>query len=219
LTTAPGLTAIAALITAIAGVSGFYGGTRAAAQAPQPAVTVTVTAPARTVTFPAQVASSAASTPPPQASTPAATTTPARTAYLADQKPLQDIEVADGVINGPQEIGARTYADSVRLTCSYPGDDLSIYANPSSLVYEVATYTTLKVLLGVPSDAANASGNTATIKFFKDGTTNQLATADIALDQPQNMTIRLNGASQVTIDCSGSASDIDVALGNATLSS
>jgi hypothetical protein len=219
LTTAPGLTAIAALITAIAGVSGFYGGTRAAAQAPQPAVTVTVTAPARTVTVPAPVTSPAASTAASSANSPAPKASTAGSAYLADLSPLQDNEAGTTVTDGSQEIGTRTYPNSVRITCSYPGD-WATYDNPSSVVYRVTSYNTLNVFLGVPGDAANASGNTATIDFFKDGTTTKLVrTVTIALDQPKNIPVPLKGASQLTISCSGSTNDIDVVLGNATLSS
>ena len=119
----------------------------------------------------------------------------------------------DTVINTPQQIGATTYSHTVRLSCY----DQTINGS-SSVVYKVAGYKTLQATIGVPSDATNASGNSATIQFLKDGTSNQLA-QDItaALDQPQVITVPLKGASQLDISCSGSNGNIDIALANAAL--
>ena len=207
LKTVPGiLTAVATLITAIAGAS-FYGGTQLSSGAPQPTVTVTVTAPARTVT------ESAAAThqgfqgqTTPEGSDPSSA---AGNIYLSSLTPLQDNEPGT-VIKGPQQIGMTPYPDTVRLTC-YAGI-------PSSVVYDVAGYKTLRATLGVPSDATNASGNSAAVQFLKDGTSTQLTSGiTVALDQPQVITVPLKGASQLGISCSGSNGNIDIALANATL--
>lgn len=212
MTTVPGIvSAIAALITAIAGA--FYGGTQLSAQTPQPAVTVTKAAPAQTVTIPARGASQGLGIPQPSdPSVPTATT--AGSAYLSDLSPVQDNEApgaSPSVADHPQKIGSTTYPHSVRMTC-VSSDDSSYYGD-SSIVYNVAGYKTLKIIIGVPSDATNASGNTAIIKFLKDGTTTQLVpSATIALDQPENTTVNLQGTSQLAIDCKASGGAIDVAF-------
>lgn len=126
---------------------------------------------------------------------------------------------ASSFSTGPEQIGATIYADSVRFTCdggpSGSGDDV---------IYNVAGYNYLNGTLGVPSDATNAAGNTATITFFKDGSTDQLGRAiTISLDHPQPVHLNLQGSSQLEIAClasdatSHSSVDMDIALGNATI--
>jgi hypothetical protein len=207
LKTVPGiLTAVATLITASAGA--FYGGTQLSSGTPRP--TVTVTAPARTVTE-----SAAANHQGSQSQAAPAGSDPSSAAgkiYLSSLAPLQDNEGTGAtVINGPQQIGTTGYPDTVRLTCGTEDDE-------SSVVYEVAGFKTLQATIGVPSDATNASDNSASIQFLKDGTSTQLAPGiTVALDQPQVTTVPLKGASQLGISCTGSNGDIDIALANATL--
>ena len=213
LTTVPGiLTGLAALITAVGGA--FYSGTQLSSGTPQPAATVTVTAPARTVTAAAVAAhpSGSPSQPTPQAS---GTAQAVGTVYLATLTPLQDNEPWAGgsASEGPQQIGSVTYADSVRFACGPQ-------TFSSSLVYDVAGYATFKATIGVPSDATNASGNSTTVQFLKDGSSVQLIPSiTTALDQPQAVTIPLMGASQLEISCTSSASaqTMDIVLGTATL--
>jgi len=89
----------------------------------------------------------------------------------------------------------------------------------------VAGYRTLTATIGVPSYAANAPGSSATIKFFKDGSSTQLgATLTVALDNPARVTLNLQGSSRLEIYCiaanqdGSNGDDINVAIGNAKLS-
>lgn len=94
----------------------------------------------------------------------------------------------------------------------------------NSLVYAVAGYKTLNATFGIPDNASNAAGNSATIKFYKDGGSTELGKPiTIALDSPQRISLPLQGSSQMEISCvaaqTGSdGDDIDVAIGDATLS-
>jgi hypothetical protein len=198
--TLPGvLTALAALVTAIGGA--FFGGTQVAA--PQPTVTVTVTAPARHAPAGTQ---GGGSNPQPAL----ATSAPVGVTDLSALTPVQDNSQA-GVTTGSQQIGTTTYANSVRFTCAYT------YSN---VVYDVAGYRFLDATIGVPSDATNAAGTGANVTFLKDGTTAQLGSGvSVALDQPQHVHVNLHGASQVEIACavSGSSGFLDIVLGNATV--
>lgn len=207
------LTGLAALITAVAGA--FYGGTQLSPRGPQPAVTVTVTvtAPGRTVTASTGAAHRGSRSGP--TSQNSGSVQAAGAVHLSSLTPLQDNEnrSGDSASEGPQQIGSATYADSVRFTCGPQSD-------PSSLVYDVAGYKTFKATIGVPSDATNASGNSTAIQFLKDGSSVQLSPGiTTALDQPQNVTIPLSGASQLEISCasSSSESDMDIVVANATL--
>jgi hypothetical protein len=136
---------------------------------------------------------------------------------LSALTPVQN-DYAGNFSTGPEQIGATIYSDSVRFTCE-PGEGTG-----SDLIYNVAGYKFLNGTLGVPSDATNAAGNTATITFFKDGSTAQLGRAiTISLDHPQPLRLDLQGSSQLEIACiatnatSHSSVNMDVALGNATI--
>ncbi len=126
---------------------------------------------------------------------------------------------AYNLVNGSEQIGTVTYPDSVRFSCS-TGDNVA----HTYLVYDVAGFSFLNATMGVPSDATNAAGNTMAVTFFKDGTTQQLGkTISIALDQPAQVHLNLDGASQLEIGCAATSSasqqpvQMDVALGNAVL--
>jgi hypothetical protein len=126
---------------------------------------------------------------------------------------------AYNLVNGSEQIGTTTYPDSVRFTCASGENVAHTY-----LVYDVAGFSFLNATIGVPSDATNAAGNTMGITFFKDGTTQQLGkTITIALDQPGQVHLNLDGASQLEIGCAATSTanqqavQMDVALGNAVL--
>lgn len=118
--------------------------------------------------------------------------------------------------NGPEQIGAVTYQNSVGFTCYTSGND-------ANFVYDVAGYKFLNTVLGVPSDSTNATGNAMTITFFKDGATQLGQPVTISLDHPQSVHLNLQGASQLEIACNATnvtshqQVDMDAALGNATI--
>jgi hypothetical protein len=139
---------------------------------------------------------------------------------LFNLTPLQNTG-AYNLVNGSEEIGTTTYPDSVRFTCTTGTNTDHTY-----LVYDVAGFRFLNALIGVPSNATNAAGNTMSVTFFKDGTTQQLGkTLTVALDQPVQLHLSLDGASQLEIGCAATstasqqAQQMDVALGNAVLAS
>jgi hypothetical protein len=117
---------------------------------------------------------------------------------------------------GPEQIGATIYQNSVGFTC-YSG-------GPSYIDYNEAGYKFLTALIGIPSGASNAAGNSMTITFFKDGSSTQLGSpVTVSLDHPQSVHLNLDGSSQVEIACaaisqtSHSPVSMDGALGNATI--
>jgi cytoskeletal protein RodZ len=137
-------------------------------------------------------------------------------ADLADTTPLQNNDMGN-LSTGPEQIGTTTYQNSVGFTCD-SGDD---YVTATDLIYNVAGYKFLTAVFGIPSDATN---NTMTITFFKDGSTTQLATPmTISLDHPQSVHLNLDGSSQLEIACNAtsvanhSKVDMDGAMGNATI--
>ncbi len=74
--------------------------------------------------------------------------------------------------------------------------------NPSYIDYNVAGYKFLNAVIGVPSSASNAAGNSMTVTFFKDGSSNQLSTpVTVSLDHPQSVHLNLDGSSQLEIAC------------------
>jgi hypothetical protein len=215
LQTVPGIvTAVAGLLAAL---GAFYGGAQlsSANGAPQPAVTVTVPGPGPTVTVPAVAAPSS----PPAGSVPAATGTslPPGAVSLSTLTPLQDVEPGtsgETASPAPQRVGTAKYSDSIRFNCGDQGYQ-------SSLVYEVSGYSTLRLTLGVPNDAADAVGNSATVQFSKDGNSQLIPQVTAALDHAQAITVPLAGTSQLEISCTAAsyagAGGIDIVLGNATL--
>ena len=118
--------------------------------------------------------------------------------------------------NGPEQIGAVTYQDSVGFTCDTSG-------NQANFVYDVAGYKFLTTLVGIPSDATNAAGNAMTITFFKDGSTQLGQPVTVSLDHPQSVHLDLQGASQLEVACNATnvtshqPVEMDAALGNATI--
>ena len=207
------LTALAAVITAFAG----FAGARAASGSPvQPTVYTTVTATATvTVTSSSSIPSADGAS---QPVSPAATTSPVRGTDLSALPPVST-SVDHYTANGAQQIDNSTYQDGIRFSCSANSDSYGY----NSVTYNVAGYKTLTATIGVPPDATNAGGNSASIEFYKDGTSTQLhLPVTVALDSPQTVTVNLQGASQLQINCTaanagGGGDDIDVVLGNATL--
>ena len=136
-------------------------------------------------------------------------------ANLASLSELNSNDVSN-LSNGPEQIGATTYQDSVGFTCYTSG-------NQANFVYDVAGYKFLTTVLGVPSDSTNATGNAMTITFFKDGSTQLGQPITISLDHPQSVHLNLQGASQLEIACNATnvtshqEVDMDAALGNATI--
>jgi hypothetical protein len=91
-------------------------------------------------------------------------------AEVADLSALNPVQTGgiSGPSNGPEQIGATIYQNSVGFTCYND--------NPSYIDYNVAGYKFLNAVIGVPSSASNAAGNSMTVTFFKDGSSNQLST-------------------------------------------
>ena len=218
LQTVPGIvTAIAGLLAA---VGAFYGGAQLSSSngTPRPAVTVTV--PGHAVTAPAAAATvTVTAGPSPHATsvpTTSGTALPAGAVYLSTLTPLQDNEpeYIGTATEAPQRIGTTTYSDSVRFTCGDQGF-------PSSLVYDVAGHSALRFTLGVPDNATHAAGNSAAVRFLKDGGSTQLIPqVTAALDQAQTVTVPLTGTSQLEISCEAASFEgggIDIVLGNAAL--
>lgn len=215
------LTALAALITAFAG---FAGGRAANSPQAQPTVYATVTTTATaTVTVPAassgSVSQNGGASP---LASPAATTSPATGVDLSTLQPVST-SVDNYSAARPQQIGVTTYQDGIRFSCS-SGDGDSYYGY-NNVTYDVAGFGTLTATIGVPPDAGNAADNSATIEFYKDGTSTQLhPLVTVALDSPQTVKVNLQGASQLEINCTAAAEggsygdDIDVVIGDATLS-
>src|SRR5262249_18119226 len=209
-----GIIVVVASILAVF-VGGAAVGHVATSASPAPATTVirTVPAPAPSPT----TGSTASSTPTVPASTQATTETPnpAGVTNLSTLKPVQNT-YAYGFTTGPVQIGTTSYQQSVRFTC---------YGNQTSLVYDVAGFTFLDATIGVPNDAPNAAGNTATITFLKDGSTTQLGkpVTDVT-GRPQKIHLDLDGAAQLEIACTATnnathnGTSMDVTFGDATLS-
>jgi hypothetical protein len=114
------------------------------------------------------------------------------------------------------QIGTATFPDSIRFTCSGPG------FGSGSITYTVAGYKFLDSTVGVPNDATNGVGNTATVTFLKDGTTQLATPLTIVVGRPQTVHLDLQGATQLQIQCAakssnGNGAPMDVALGEATL--
>jgi hypothetical protein len=211
--TLPGLiTAVAALITAIGGA--FLGGTQLAGHPQaQPTVFVTVTA----------GASTASQGTGPSGSAPASSGSAPATISGTDLSSLTPVQSSvDGfTTSGPQQIGTTTYSDAIRFSCSAQISGFGY----NSLVYTVAGYKTLNATFGIPDNASNAAGNSATIKFYKDGGSTELGQPiTSALDSPQRISLPLQGSSQLEISCvaanqtGSNGDDIDIAIGDATLS-
>lgn len=192
--TLPGiLTALAALITAIGGA--FLGGTQIAAH-PQPAVTVTVRSGGGSL--PAQPEASANSTSPETSGN--STSVPAGVIDLSSLTPLN--YVGNAVTAASEQFGTTTYPSSVDITCV------------TSPVYDVAGYKEMDVTVGEPDDASGAAGESVSVQFLKDGTS-QLGSATVSLDHPVSLHVVLQEASQLKITCNGPGSM--VTLGDATL--
>jgi hypothetical protein len=139
-------------------------------------------------------------------------------AQVADLSALTAVQANNisGPNPGPEQIGATIYQNSVGFTC-YAG-------GPSYIDYNVAGYKFLNALIGIPSGASNAAGNSMTITFFKDGSSTQLGSpVTVSLDHPQSVHLNLDGSSQLEIACaaisqtSHSPVNMDGALGNATI--
>jgi hypothetical protein len=198
-----------------------------------PSASATQPSPAASATSASSSPSAASSSPAssPAASSPAASATAAASASgstvaapggaagapLADLSALNPVNQSyiSSLSTGPQQIGSTTYQDSVRFTCDAPS---------GYLVYDVAGYKYLTTLIGIPSDASNATGNTMTITFYKDGSASQLMTpVTVSLDHPQSVHLNLQGASQLEVACSAISTTsqdseyMDVAFGNATI--
>jgi hypothetical protein len=95
----------------------------------------------------------------------------------------------------------------------------------NELVYEVAGDTEFDATFGVPDNASNGTGNSATITFYKDGGSTRMGNSfTVALDAPTSIHLNLQGTSQLEIYCSAAnadgsnGDDIDMAVVNGTLS-
>jgi hypothetical protein len=222
--TLPGLiTAVAALITALGGA--FLGGTQLAGSAQaRPTVFVTVTAHANATPASGAATGSRGQKPTPSASAP---TPPASTPAAVSGTDLSSLTPVQSSVDGfttdsPQQIGTTTYSNAIRFSCSSTGNSAFGF---NTIVYDVAGYKTLNATFGIPDNASNAAGNSATIKFYKDGGSTELGQPlNVALNSPQQVNLNLQGSAQLEIYCvaanddSDNGDDIDVAIGNATIS-
>ena len=138
-------------------------------------------------------------------------------ADLSELAPVQEFNVSK-VSAGPVRIGTTTYTDSVRFTCDSGGHD-----SAGDLDYAVAGYGSMSAMLGVPSDDADAAGDTMTVSFFNNGAGPQTSNPIVVSPgHPQFVRLRFSGSSQLEISCSavsatGSARYMELALGNATI--
>ncbi len=135
------------------------------------------------------------------------------TTNLSSIKPVRINGVT--VSTGSEQIGTSSYPFSVRLAC------LGAF-NPD-VTYNVAGYAFLDAVIGVPNDATNAAGSTTALTFVKDGSIQLGSPINIALGQPQQVHLDLQGAQQLVIKCSPTVNtthqvtNMDIALGNATI--
>jgi hypothetical protein len=149
------------------------------------------------------------------------TTTVTTSAELSALAPLQSTNVDRLTTARSQQVGPYTYANAVRFSCSNPLSYLSF----NELVYKVVGYATFDATFGVPDDAGNGTGNSATITFYKDGGPTRMGNSlTVALDAPAHIHLNLQETSQLEIYCTaanqngGSGDDIDIAIVNGTLS-
>lgn len=134
--------------------------------------------------------------------------------------PVLQADVALYTADSSQRIGGTSYPDAIRFSCSAP-----THGGHYSVTYDVAGFGTLAATIGIPSNATNAAGNSASIQFFKDGGPTQLGqTLTVSPDNPQTITLPLDNSSQLEIHCDAAevtgttGYDIDVVIGTATLS-
>lgn len=148
-------------------------------------------------------------------SSPASTTAPGRTVYLTQLSAVQD---GQGYSVQPVQMDGKQYQQSFVMMC-WPGAS----ANTPSMIYEVTGYKTLSVTVGIPDGASGTSGISASFTFTKNGSTDPLGSAPpVEIGTSHTVTIPLDGATQLSINCSNSGSPdphaTEVAVGNGTLS-
>jgi hypothetical protein len=130
---------------------------------------------------------------------------PAGVSYLFAIAPIEG-----NVTPGPVQMGTTDYQSSIKLFC---------YNSASSVVYDVAGFKFLNATIGVPNDSPNATGNSTTITFFKNGSTTQLGQPiTSALGQQQRIHLNLQGSDQLEVDCTSTTGNgMYAALGNAEI--
>jgi hypothetical protein len=142
---------------------------------------------------------------------------------VADLSALTPVQVynVSGLRTGPAQIGATTYDDSVRFTCDSGGRDSS-----GDLDYVVTGYRSMSAMVGVPAGDSRAARDAMTVSFFNNGSGVQTSEpVTITTGHPRRVRLSFQGASQLEISCSavntasGAATYMEVALGNATISS
>ena len=82
----------------------------------------------------------------------------------------------------------------------------------------------MNATIGVPNDAKNAVGNSMTITFLKDGTSQLGTPLTIVVGKPQVVHLALQDAVQLEIQCAsksnqGLGAAMDAALGDGALAS
>jgi hypothetical protein len=142
--------------------------------------------------------------------------TPAGPRYLsAEQLPPPQGSIGY-LSSGSVEIGAATYSNSIRFTCSPFG------FGTGSITFDVAGFAYFDATVGVPNDAKNATGNSMTITFFKDGETQLDTPLTIVVGKPKTVHLALQETTQLQIQCGskskqGLGASMDAALGDASL--
>jgi hypothetical protein len=199
LTSVYGIITVVTSILAIFGAGAYVGHAAASAPAPTPTITVIKSAPASPAASPA----GGASVSPQSSSEPSS----AGVAYLSLAQPIESSFYS--LTNGPIQINTTIYQRSVEVDCG---------SETGMLVYNVAGYNFLSATVGVPNDASGAAGNSATIAFFKNGSSTELGTPITAtLGQQQQVHLNLQGAEQLEITCMTPSGAMDIALGNAAI--
>jgi hypothetical protein len=137
-------------------------------------------------------------------------------ADLSALTPVQEYNVSR-LRTGPVQIGPVTYADSVRFTCDSGGRGSS-----GDLDYVVARYRSMSAMVGIP--AGDSGADAMTVSFFNNGSGAQTSEpVTVTPGHPRRVRLSFRGASQLEISCSavdtasGSATYMDVALGNAII--
>jgi hypothetical protein len=129
------------------------------------------------------------------------------------------VQAAGGYTVQPVQMDGTKYQQSFVMMC-WP---TSLGGGSQHMIYEVTGYKTLSATIGIPDDASGASGLTANFTFTKNGPTDPLGPPySVEIDASQKVTIPLDGATQLSINCTISgppnAGAIYVAVGGGVLS-
>ena len=136
--------------------------------------------------------------------------------YLSSLNPTVDNA---GYDNGAQVMSAKSYPNSVELSCSGGS------ASQPGIAYNVAGNTTFTAEIGIPDNMSNATDVTATITFSDESGQQVGKPVQVSLGHPASVSLNIKGITQLGMTCNGvddannqSTSGFDVALGSAAVS-